>query len=219
MCASGLACKYFLKSVAIVSRIFCCEGSNPAFGSFGWAAQSGSKRCAKPAAPPGLYPPAAEEDLNSDLRGRLSRQVTGVRTSRGHGHRSGWQIGGVQQPVLPDPVTVPDVSDPSELRMYLVQFTCRVRHRHRIRRYSFYKRRKLPPGPVTVTATCTDSRNLTGQASTQVTIRIFLLRRWIKPWRRGWLCTAFTSRLGGLPRGFRCRIAALTTENPADYGH
>jgi len=29
----------------------------------------------------------------------------------------------------------------------------------------------LPPGPVTVTATCTDSRNLTGQASTQVTIQ------------------------------------------------
>jgi outer membrane protein OmpA-like peptidoglycan-associated protein len=28
----------------------------------------------------------------------------------------------------------------------------------------------LPPGPVTVTATCTDSRGLTGQASTQVTI-------------------------------------------------
>jgi outer membrane protein OmpA-like peptidoglycan-associated protein len=30
---------------------------------------------------------------------------------------------------------------------------------------------ELPPGPVTVTATCTDSRNLTGQASTQVTIQ------------------------------------------------
>ncbi|HZC23937.1 MAG TPA: OmpA family protein, partial [Candidatus Binatia bacterium] len=29
----------------------------------------------------------------------------------------------------------------------------------------------LPPGPVTVTATCTDSRGLTGQASTQVTIQ------------------------------------------------
>jgi outer membrane protein OmpA-like peptidoglycan-associated protein len=29
----------------------------------------------------------------------------------------------------------------------------------------------LPPGPVTVSATCTDSRNLTGQASTQVTIQ------------------------------------------------
>jgi len=29
----------------------------------------------------------------------------------------------------------------------------------------------LPPGPVTVTATCTDSRNLTGQASAQVTIQ------------------------------------------------
>ena len=29
----------------------------------------------------------------------------------------------------------------------------------------------LPPGPVTVTATCTDSRNLTGQGSTQVTIQ------------------------------------------------
>lgn len=29
----------------------------------------------------------------------------------------------------------------------------------------------LPPGPVTVNATCTDSRNLTGQASTQVTIQ------------------------------------------------
>ena len=29
----------------------------------------------------------------------------------------------------------------------------------------------LPPGPVTVTATCTDSRNLTGQASTQVTVQ------------------------------------------------
>jgi outer membrane protein OmpA-like peptidoglycan-associated protein len=30
---------------------------------------------------------------------------------------------------------------------------------------------ELPPGPVTVTATCTDSRNLTGQASTQVTLQ------------------------------------------------
>lgn len=29
----------------------------------------------------------------------------------------------------------------------------------------------LPPGPVTVSATCTDSRNLNGQASTQVTIQ------------------------------------------------
>ncbi|HZQ94015.1 MAG TPA: OmpA family protein [Candidatus Sulfotelmatobacter sp.] len=29
----------------------------------------------------------------------------------------------------------------------------------------------LPPGPVTVSATCTDARNLTGQASTQVTIQ------------------------------------------------
>jgi outer membrane protein OmpA-like peptidoglycan-associated protein len=29
----------------------------------------------------------------------------------------------------------------------------------------------LPPGPVTVSATCTDSRNLTGQASSQVTIQ------------------------------------------------
>lgn len=29
----------------------------------------------------------------------------------------------------------------------------------------------LPPGPVTVSATCTDSRNLTGQASTQVTVQ------------------------------------------------
>lgn len=29
----------------------------------------------------------------------------------------------------------------------------------------------LPPGPVTVSATCTDSRNLTGQASAQVTIQ------------------------------------------------
>jgi outer membrane protein OmpA-like peptidoglycan-associated protein len=29
----------------------------------------------------------------------------------------------------------------------------------------------LPPGPVTVTATCTDSRSLTGQGSTQVTIQ------------------------------------------------
>lgn len=29
----------------------------------------------------------------------------------------------------------------------------------------------LPPGPVTVSATCTDSRNLAGQASTQVTIQ------------------------------------------------
>lgn len=29
----------------------------------------------------------------------------------------------------------------------------------------------VPPGPVTVTATCTDSRNLAGQASTQVTVQ------------------------------------------------
>ena len=78
----------------------------------------------------------------------------------------------------------------------------------------------LPPGPVTVTATCTDSRNLTGQASTQVTIQ--------NPPPPP-VDKALEARLAlhsvyfptGQPtaEGSECRIAALTTENPADYGH
>jgi hypothetical protein len=52
-----------------------------------------------------------------------------------------------------------------------------------------------PAGPVTVTATCTDSRGLTGQASTQITLENPPPPP-VNPgrdnWKRGSLCTAFT---------------------------